>query len=570
MKYIPAQRLSAVHLSVLIFLSIALWIPRLQGPLDLRYDGGVYYILGSSLAQGKGYRLLNEPGEIQAIQYPPLLPLIAAGHQHLAGSTDPAVAGHWLRISFAIIFIGYIAAVYLLGKRYLSAGFAFLVALVSLLHVHASWLSDLFFAEIPLALISLLFLLTVGRNDQMRFKESLGGLLGVISFLLRSSGIALLSAWVLESLLRKRLRIAVFRFVLALVPVLVWFAYTESVKHSAEYVNPAYPYQRAAYQYYNVGYLENIMYLDPFVPEKGKASFYSMVQRIGRNLAFIPVYLGEAVSSRAEWSRSQLKRINHEFSPFPLPLWLVDLALGLFGLIILAGLWLLVLRGEWMIPLYVASSIALMCLTPWPGQFERYLAPITPLLAIALFIALIEIRKRLSGGTGKRRSRLAAVIFIAVTMGIFGQESFAIYKVYTKQHRQAFFEDERGMQQSYHLFFYTQAWRLHDAALDWLKSNAKPDEIVATSTPHRIYLKSGIKAVMPPFEPDVNKAQRLIDSVPVSYLIVDNLEFVDITRRYTAPVVRAYPQQWELIYSTGTNGSQIYQRVSSVGNKGSP
>ena len=67
--------------AILLAVAIALWVPRLTGPIDLRYDGGVYYILGTSIAQGEGYRLLNEPGNLQAVQYPPLLPAIVAAHQ---------------------------------------------------------------------------------------------------------------------------------------------------------------------------------------------------------------------------------------------------------------------------------------------------------------------------------------------------------------------------------------------------------------------------------------------------------------------------------------------------------
>ena len=63
----------------MVLVAAALWVPRLTGPIDLRYDAGVYYTLGTALAEGRGYRLLNEPGEIEAIQYPPLLPLIVAG-----------------------------------------------------------------------------------------------------------------------------------------------------------------------------------------------------------------------------------------------------------------------------------------------------------------------------------------------------------------------------------------------------------------------------------------------------------------------------------------------------------
>src|SRR5438132_8726577 len=68
----------ALLLSALV---VATWLPRMHGPIDLRWDGSVYYVLGTALAEGKGYRLLNEPGEIEAVQYPPLLPAIIAAHQ---------------------------------------------------------------------------------------------------------------------------------------------------------------------------------------------------------------------------------------------------------------------------------------------------------------------------------------------------------------------------------------------------------------------------------------------------------------------------------------------------------
>jgi hypothetical protein len=35
--------------AMLGLLVVALWVPRLQGPIDLRWDGGVYYVLGTSI-----------------------------------------------------------------------------------------------------------------------------------------------------------------------------------------------------------------------------------------------------------------------------------------------------------------------------------------------------------------------------------------------------------------------------------------------------------------------------------------------------------------------------------------
>ena len=46
------------ELTVLV-LAIVLWLPRLTGPIDLRWDAGVYYLLGTSLATGQGYRILS-------------------------------------------------------------------------------------------------------------------------------------------------------------------------------------------------------------------------------------------------------------------------------------------------------------------------------------------------------------------------------------------------------------------------------------------------------------------------------------------------------------------------------
>ena len=48
--------------TVVLVIALLLWVPRLLGPIDLRWDGSVYYLLGTSLAQGYGYRILSEPG----------------------------------------------------------------------------------------------------------------------------------------------------------------------------------------------------------------------------------------------------------------------------------------------------------------------------------------------------------------------------------------------------------------------------------------------------------------------------------------------------------------------------
>ena len=74
---------------------------------------------------------------------------------------------------------------------------------------------------------------------------------------------------------------------------------------------------------------------------------------------------------------------------------------------------------------------------------------------------------------------------------------------------------------------------------------------------------------MPPFEPDPVKAQQLLDSVPVSYLILDQELAVD-TPKYTSSVVQYFPGRWKRVYSASVISDsgeelkdrfEIYQRV---------
>src|SRR5205814_2474925 len=97
--------------AVVVALALLLWVPRLSGPIDLRWDAGVYYVLGTSLATGQGYRILSEPGSPEALQYPPGLPAIVAVHQWILGTKDPVAVAPSLRRFNAFLFVVYALAV---------------------------------------------------------------------------------------------------------------------------------------------------------------------------------------------------------------------------------------------------------------------------------------------------------------------------------------------------------------------------------------------------------------------------------------------------------------------------
>jgi len=556
-----------VIISVLALLALASWLPRMQGPIDFRWDGATYYILGTALAEGKGYRLLNEPGEIEAVQYPPLLPAIIALHQLALGTNDPVIVGRYLRLSFFLMYLAFIFYSYVLVRQFLPPLYAFGAALTVLLNVFTNFLSDLCFAEIPFGLTITLFVL-VNRKPG-RLYAVLAGALAIAAYLLRTIGLAVLAAWTCEPLFFGQYRKAAVRALFSVVPVLAWHGYLYSVESSLSYTHPAYAYQRAEYMFYNVTYSRNVSLRDPFAPELGKLSLEELAGRFIENLAKMPVSLGETVSAKFDYCRIHIRRIIQPIQAFPGVWRLVYAAypvLFLLGVLIVTGMILLIRDGEVLIPVCALFVLAALCLIPWPVQWQRYWAPVVPLLALALFRAFLAVNhwfRSDSWSVKTLRGSVAALLSLAVLLQVL-----TLYMAYVEEMGRWEYRDEDGHIVTSRLFYYQKlGYRELDVGLDWLMTQARSGDIVAASMPHYVYVRTGLKSVMPPFERNLNRMQDLLDSVPVTYVVVDASP-INFTRDYTLPLLKTFPQQWSLVHTVpgvtedGQRGMlEIYRRL---------
>jgi hypothetical protein len=559
--------------AAVVAIALVLWAPRLTGPIDLRWDGGVYYVLGTSLATGHGYRILSEPGSPEAVQYPPLLPAVVAVHEWVLGTTDPDVVAPWLRKLYFMIFVAYALAVLALAKRYLPPLFGLAAAALSLLQLETIFFSDALFTELPFALVSIVFVL-VAVDGPFASRPCLRELvpfgLATIGFLLRIGGLALLAAWVLEALAQRRWRLVLVRGALSLLPVLAWQAHVARVHGSYEYTHPAYEYQRAPYQFYNVSYAENALLLDPFRPELGHADASALVRRMTANLPKMMLALGGAISTRYQFWRSVLFQVEETLhwlhrgrahAPI-IPLNVVRVPiLGLSALAI-AGVGILACRRAWLIVFIILTSIALLCAIPWPDQLPRYLMPLTPFLAIATMLALFQLHAVL------RASRLHPT---TITLGqvalaglfalLFVLQTYVAWKVfdfYQRGREGASFVPGAGAV-GRHFFFYDWTFRDWEQAVTWIGAHAAPGEIVATIAPHQLYLETGLRAVCPPMDADPERARRLLEAVPVSYVIIDEFRYRDFSRRYALHAVDS-DARWHLVHSI--KGTRIYERAN--------
>ncbi len=541
--------------ALVLVLALVLWLPRLSGPIDLRWDAGVYFVLGTSLATGQGYRILSEPGSPQALQYPPVLPAVVALFEKAMRSTDPEVVAPGLRKLYCLLFLAYAVCALALARRYLPVSLATVAVALTLLQVNTIFLSDLLFSELPFALISVGFVLVAGGKTmaaQPRLREALSFLIAATGFLLRTAGLALLLAWIAEAIMRRRWKIVLVRLALSLLPVLLWQAYVAHVRGSEEYARPAYEYQRAPYQFYNVSYAENVAMGDPHHPGSGRLRPKVLSGTVKANFRHLAKKIGEAVStSEGYWrqalSLAQQKLIGRQIIPPSIVL----IPIVFYSLLVLGGIALLFRNRAWLMLFIILASLGLICTTPWPGQFQRYLMPVTSFLAIAAMLALSQLflitRRVVPSGHGRAAGQilLGGAVLLPLLMATFtASELFRIRK-----QEGAVFVAGRGLTGP-HFFYHELLWQGWEQAIAWIERHSAPDSIIATPASHLCYLRTGRHAVSPPIDPDPFRASDLLKSVPVSYVIVD--------RDYKLPAVEQDGASWHLIQSF--DGTKLYGR----------
>ncbi|MEO5898223.1 MAG: hypothetical protein ABIS06_21260 [Vicinamibacterales bacterium] len=532
--------------TVLLGVWAVTWLPRAAGPLDLRWDGAAYYILGTSLAQGEGYRLLNEPGKISSIQYPPGLPAIVALHQRLLGTSDPVVVGTALRKVFVALSGIYLLSVFILLRSALGRGPALVGALTCALGTLFIWISDRLYSDLPfLALLTLFLLASKGRG---RVAHVATGLLAVAAFLLRTVGAALLVAWIVEAAHARRWRQAGVRLLITALVVGAWQGYVWQVQHGAAYRQPAYAYQRAPYLLYNVSYTTNASLRRQFFPEHGFMTPVERLQRFAANLGMLPRRIGEAVTTSADLWAETLAPLRDVPVVGLVARWrAITTALFLIGAAALAGGCIVLKNRQVREPSLTFVYVLGVCTMALSEEFARYLTGLTPVFVLFALTAM--------AASVRRMGRPQAVLLPVAVVALSGQ-ALVLQRVYRDDLRTATHWSRDGRTQPYRLFSYGETYRDFDDAITWIAANVPPGAIVASSQPHWVFLRTGRRAVMPPFERNGERQQALLDSVPVDYLIVDGSGF-SATREYALPAIQNSPV-WERVYDRGT--AAIYRR----------
>jgi len=304
--------------------------------------------------------------------------------------------------------------------------------------------------------------------------------------------------------------------------------------------------------------VENLLLVDSFKPELGRASNWKIVKRVVRNSLAMPVCVGEATSLSKTFVGWSLHWINFKLGrrdANPIIPWkTASVVACAFGVATLAGALALAIRRRWFVPLYIGGTLLLICLTPWPKQFQRYLFPLSPFLVLSFVTILACARDSLAKRPHSRLRSIGirAIPIVLATIPVMETISNG-FVILTRHEPMAPGEPK--------LFYIASDWVNWAQAVKWIGEYSAPDDVVATSAPHQLYLKTGRKSVLPPMEHDSAEALRLLDSVPVKYLIVGSFRFLDIDARYADPVVREHPSAWKLVFTATDGETRVYERV---------
>src|SRR6185437_13432979 len=138
---------------------------------------------------------------------------------------------------------------------------------------------------------------------------------------------------------------------------------------------------------------------DPFHPESGPATAARVATRTAYSALLVPAMLGAMVSAERSYSKRLFDAVMPIRDQTATNL-VLNLVLYSLGGLVIGGLAVLTWRRAWLPVGLVVATLGMICLSPWPDQFKRYLTPLVPVLSVALVLAVcrgVAVARRRDG-----------------------------------------------------------------------------------------------------------------------------------------------------------------------------
>ena len=520
------RRLGAVILGAAV---LAVYLLRLDRSAGLYADDAFFIVLAKALAQGEGFKFISSTTPIQPA-FPPGFPMLLAPLVWLS----PDFPNHVLLLKSvsiaAMLGAGALTYIYLLRYRQISAAFAAVVAVLTVLIPAFVFLAtSTVMADVSFTLAQLGAALAIERlaaappGRETTRGAVTAAAITVATLLIRAAGVAAFAAGAIYLASRRGLRVATVFAVLTGAGYAPWLIYSamhlptaeERVTHGGSWV---------------FRYRELLAMRYGGEPSLGLVTAGELPRRVGFNLAtiggldlgailFPAAYRDAGESGQEVFVLAGEKDLRAgSMGGGPEIRWVGSLlsAVTIIGFVAAAYRRLTV--AEYV----VAATIAMVALVP--AQTYRYVLPLAPFILFYFLNGIQAIETRFRTGTA---SLTPAVRIVAACIAV----------LFVTEHVQYIARRHYGP-----IPLWLRDYNEVTGVTDWLNQNTAPDDIIATTNPGLVYLATGRKTVV---LTDLRNRWDLWRSAGVRYgvglhVMQRPAEDYGYTLRYESPILRLW------------------------------
>ena len=475
----------------------------LDKKLDLNGDNGNYYMLGKALATGQGYVNINSFQKQLHKHFPPGYPVFISSIIRVFGESTLNI-----KIANGLLLFFTLIALYFLVKEITSReSTAIIVLLLVMLNSHILRYSTIMMTEIPFLFFSTVAILSftkINYNKPLRKDVYLYLVVAllIISFYIRTSGIALIAGIILFLLLTKHWKHAIVIALGFLLLALPWQLRNQKIGGSS--------------------YVNQIKMVNPYRPEQGKADFGDYLTRFGNNV-------NRYLTKEIPLASISISKPNYR-QPATVVQWLYGIAffiLIIFGVLNLKKFKLLVLT-------YLAATLAVLSLWPdvWVGI--RLLLPAVPFLLIGLVNGMQEILVRITP--------LPITRYAIWVPGII-----SIFLIPNVKNLKKMAENEVKPE-----------WANYYSLAKWAGENLKANTIIACRKPAMFYLYSNSFTVNYKYTDDEEELINDLVVKQVDYVVMEQLGYGS-TSRYLYPVIQNNPERFKLTQERNNPDTYLFR-----------
>lgn len=484
------------HFLYLLIISITFLFTYLyifDSKLDLNGDNAYYYVLGKALSQGEGYVNIALISKAPNNHYPPGYPFILSLFMHISESVVflKTINGIFL---IASLFMFYALFNKLSGNPRIS----FLATFLVVLNAHFLQYGTMLMSEMSFVFFSFLCLIFILNTDFERdlFKKPgtyLILIFLVVTYYIRSTGLALFGGLILFLIIKKYWKAAIFYFLGFILLAAPWIIRGQKLGGSS--------------------YIKPLVMINPYRPELGNADLADYFTRFFSNFSR---YLTREIPSGV-FPFIQINYLNE----IKISEWLAGLVILIF---ILYGLYRLGLKSLIIIT-YLITTFGILLFWPevWTGV--RFVLPVVPLLLFAcvygMYYGILMVLSSL-------KLKMKFNVLVLIILGLAFIDPIRILHAKSEND-------------------YPSAWKNYFIVADWFKSEGLTDVVVVCRKPMLFYLHSGTYTATYKYSVDEREVIDDLRRLQADYVVLDNLGYRQ-TYEYLYPAINKNQGFFRLVF----------------------